>query len=102
MKPADITTAVIYDKRGRILSVGQNSFVKTHPMQAKLAHAAGLPAKKFLHAEVAAILKCRDITKAKKILVSRWGATGNPLLAKPCPICESAIKAAGIEIVEHT
>lgn len=95
-------TAVIYDKKGRVLSIGQNSYVKTHPIQAKHAKKVGLPDKQFLHAEVAAIIKCKDISKAYKIFVSRWNANGEPLLAKPCPICASAILAAGITIVEHT
>lgn len=95
-------TAIIYDKRGRVLSVGQNSYVKTHPLMAKYANKCGEPFKQFLHAEVHAILKCKDLSKAYKIFVSRYGRTGNPLNAKPCPICMQAIKEAGIEIIEHT
>ena len=34
-------TAVIYDKRGRVLSIGKNQYLKTHPLQAKHAHAVG-------------------------------------------------------------
>ena len=95
-------TAVIYDRKGKVLSIGQNSYVKTHPQQAHHAKKVGLPEKQFLHAEIAAIVKCRNLKKAHKIFVSRWSSEGSPLLAKPCPICESAIKAAGIHIVEHT
>ena len=95
-------TAVIYDKKGRVLSVGQNSYVKTHPLQAKHANRAGSPEKQFLHAEVHAIVRCKDLAKAHRIFISRWNKSGEPLLAKPCPVCQSAIKAAGIKIVEHT
>lgn len=95
-------TAVIYDKRGRVLSIGQNSYVKTHPLQAKFAKQVGLDKKVFLHAEISAIVKCPDITRARRIFISRWNKHGQPLYAKPCPICESAIKAAGIEIVDYT
>jgi tRNA(Arg) A34 adenosine deaminase TadA len=95
-------TAVIYDKRGRVISVGQNSYVKTHPLQALHAQKAGLPEKQFLHAEIHAIIRCKDLTKAHRIFVSRWDSKGNPALAKPCPVCVSAIEAAGIQIVEHT
>ena len=95
-------TAVIYDRKGKVLSIGKNSYVKTHPLQAKHAHRVGLPNKLFLHAEVSAIIKCKDLSKAHRILITRIGKTGNPLLAKPCPICESAIKHTGIKIVEYT
>ena len=95
-------TAVIYDRKGRVLSVGQNSYIKTHPLQAQHAEKTGLPDKKFLHAEIHAIVRCRDLTRAHKIFVSRWNKHGEPMLAKPCPVCMSAIQAAGIEVIEHT
>ena len=95
-------TAVIYDRKGRVLSVGQNSYVKTHPLQAQHAKRVGLPDKQFLHAEIHAIVRCKDLSKAHKIFISRWGKKGQPLLAKPCPVCASAIEAAGIELVYHT
>ena len=95
-------TAFIYDRRGRVLSVGKNSYVKTHPLQAKYAMKAGLPDKLFLHAEIAAIVKCRDLERAYRIEVVRVGKNGDLLLAKPCPVCQSAIEASGIKIIEHT
>lgn len=95
-------TAVIYDKRGKVISVGQNSYVKTHPLQALHAVKAGMPDKQFLHAEIHAIVKCKDLSRAHRIFVSRWDKKGRPALAKPCPVCMSAIESAGIEIVEHT
>ncbi len=95
-------TAVIYDKRGRVISVGQNSYVKTHPLQAKHAAEVGMPDKQYLHAEIHAIVRCKDLSRAHKIFVSRWDKKGRPALAKPCPVCMSAIEAAGIQVVEHT
>lgn len=95
-------TAVIYDKKGRILSVGQNSYIKTHPIQKKYSAEAGCPEKEFLHAEVAAIIKCRDLSRAHRILISRFGLSGEPRLAKPCPACLIAIEAAGIKNISHT
>lgn len=95
-------TAVIYDRKGRVLSLGKNSYVKTHTLQAKHAEKVGLPDKQFLHAEIHAITKCKDLSKAHRILVTRYGKTGKPLLAKPCPVCQSAIEAAGIKVVEWT
>lgn len=101
-KSKQVLTAVIYDRKGRVLSIGQNSYIKTHPLHAKHANKVGLPDKHFLHAEVAAIVKCKQLDKAYKIFISRWSKKGDPLNAKPCPICMSAIKAAGIPVIEHT
>ena len=95
-------TAIIYDRKGKVLSVGRNSYVKTHTLQAKHAEKVGLPDKQFLHAEVHAITKCRDLSKAHRIAVYRYGKSGQPLLAKPCPVCQSAIESVGMEIVEWT
>jgi len=93
---------VIYDRRGRVLSVGQNSYIKTHPLQAAHAKRVGQKEKIYLHAEIHAIVRCRDLKKAHKIFISRWDQNGNPALARPCPVCRSAIESAGIKVVEHT
>lgn len=95
-------TAIIYDKRGQVLSVGSNSYIKTHPLQAKHAKLAGEPCKIYLHAEVHAITRCPDIAKAHRIAIFRYLEDGSPAAARPCPICCSALKAAGIKIIEHT
>lgn len=95
-------TAIIYDKRGRVLSVGKNSYIKTHPLQATHAIQAGEPHKVFLHAEVHAISKIRDLSKAHSMRIFRFLEDGTPGSAKPCKVCQSAIKSAGIDIVEHT
>jgi deoxycytidylate deaminase len=94
--------ATIYDKRGRVLSVGTNSYVKTHPTQGEYAKRAGEPNKEFLHAEISAIVRCRDLDKADSIYVERYGRDGSPRLAKPCEICRLAIREAGIHKVEYT
>jgi tRNA(Arg) A34 adenosine deaminase TadA len=93
-------TAIIYDKRGRVLSIGKNSYTKSHPTMARYAISVGEPHKIFLHAEIDAILKCRDLSKAHKISIFREGKRGVPLLAKPCKICMSAITAANIPNIE--
>jgi tRNA(Arg) A34 adenosine deaminase TadA len=95
-------TAIIYDKRGMVLSVGSNSYVKTHPMQAAYARRAGEPEKVFLHAEIHAITRCVCLDKAHKIVIFRYLEDGSPANARPCKICQSAIKAAGIKNIEHT
>lgn len=95
-------TAYIYDKKGRILSIGKNSYIKTHPLQAKHAEAVGQPYKQTLHAEIHAIARCKDIEKAHRILVLRFNKDGSPALAKPCPICLSAIAMTPIKVIEHS
>ena len=97
-----LLTAVIFDKRGRILSVGRNSYIKTHPLQAKYAREAGTPDRVYLHAELSALIRCRNPRKAFRILVTRVGRGGETRLAKPCESCMRAIKDFGIKIVEHT
>lgn len=95
-------TAIIYDKRGRVLSVGNNSYVKTHPLQAEYARRAGEPEKVYLHAEIHAITRCGCLDKAHKIVIFRYKEDGSPANARPCRICQSAIKASGIKYLEHT
>jgi deoxycytidylate deaminase len=94
-------TARVYDKRGRLLSEGTNFPKKTHPKQAQLAAEAGEDYKIYLHAEVSALVKIRKGVP-HKIQIERYGADGRPLTAKPCAICELAIREAGIKLVEYT
>lgn len=84
------------------MSIGKNSYVKTHPLQAKLAARAGDPKAVFLHAEIDAIVRCKDINKAHTIEVLRIGKDGKLLPAKPCKICAPGIAAVGIKYVKHS
>jgi len=95
-------TAIIYDRRGRVISVGKNSYVKTHPLQARFAAKAGRPEAIYLHAEVDALVRLKDWSHAHKIVITRVGKSGDTLLAKPCESCQRAIEMAGIKVVEHT
>lgn len=95
-------TAIIFDKRGRPLSIGQNSYTRTHPRQAAIAAKVGLPEKKFIHAEFSAITKCRDLKKAHKIVIMRYNKQGEPVNAAPCPVCMELIRLSGIKEIEHT
>jgi hypothetical protein len=36
------------------------------------------------------------------MVITRIGKNGETMLAKPCPVCERAIKSAGIVEIEHT
>jgi tRNA(Arg) A34 adenosine deaminase TadA len=102
MSDHQIITAIIRNKKGRVLSIGQNSYTKTHTLQSHYAKLVGMPEKVYLHAEISAITRCRDLSQAHSITVYRYGKDSRPLLAKPCKVCEEAIKLSGIKKVFHT
>lgn len=93
-------SAVITNKKGRIIAVGCNSYSKTHPKQAYYAKKCGCQPKIFLHAEIDALIHCKD--KPHTIYIARVNRKGNPLPAKPCPICNMAITDCGIERIITT
>lgn len=93
--------AIIVDRKGSILSEGFNSYHKSHPIQYYYAKKAGLPLKIFLHAEIDALNRIKQGTPYK-IYIARVDYNGNPMYAKPCPICSEAIKNSSIETVEYT
>lgn len=102
MKKPNVT-AFVYDKKGNLLSVGRNSYVKTHPIQAKAAKAVGQEKRIYLHAEIHALIQIReswDLPYSMRVI--RLGADGKELLAKPCPVCMHVIKQTGIKRIEHT
>lgn len=96
-----LITAIVRNKRGRILSVGRNSYVKTHPLMSKAAIAAKVPERIFLHAEVAALLQV-NWEQAYSIEVFRYTKDGKPANAKPCACCQYVINQTSIKKVIHT
>ena len=94
-------TAILFDKKGRPLSIGKNSYTKTHPIMARESAKHGEPYKVFLHAEIDAIVRCKDMTKAHRIVVMRFDANGLPVNSKPCPICMGLLSTYNLRI-EHT
>lgn len=96
-----IVGAFAYDNKGRLLSKGTNSFVKTHPQQKKYADYVGLNYKIYLHAEISAIIKANS--KIDTLIVARiLQYTNETALAKPCPVCYEAIRQAKIRKVYFT
>lgn len=93
-------TAHAYDKRGRLLAVGRNSYTKTHPLQASYARRVGKPDASYLHAEFAALLRARQ--PVYKLVVRRENKDGSTGNSKPCPICAAFIADQGVVVVEHT
>ena len=98
-RPVEIT-AFAYNKRGKLLSVGVNSYIKTHPMQARYAKRTGRSKAVFLHAEVAALLKAKE--QVYRMVVVRYDKAGKPAIAKPCPACALALHEFGVRMIEHT
>jgi len=90
-----------YDKRGTLIASATNSYTKTHPLMLHFGRKVGVVNRPFLHAEVAALLKCG--TKSPyAISIERRTRDGKTALAKPCSICEQAIKAWGVQRVSYT
>ena len=95
--------AKIYDKRGRLLATGHNSYTKTHPKQAHFARLAGIERKTYLHAEIAAIIRAsRTFNRPYRIHVSRQNSKGEFRLARPCMVCQLAIREAGIKKISYS
>lgn len=92
--------ARVYSRKGALLSSASNSYQRTHPKQAYYAKRAGQPDRIYLHAEIAALVKCKG--EPYKIVIKRINKDGTLGLAKPCPVCELAIKESGIKIVEYS
>lgn len=93
--------AKCYDKRGKLLSVASNRYDKTHPIQKYFARKVNQPECEFLHAEIHAILRAKG-RSIYRLTIERYNALGLPANAKPCPICQEAIKAFSIPVVEYT
>lgn len=86
--------------RNRVVMAATNLEKKSHPVQAKFANKAGLREKIYLHAEIAALIKCKE--QADTIVVARVNCFDDLRMAKPCPICQLALREAGIEKVFYS
>lgn len=95
--------AIITDKKGNILSIGQNYFNKSHPTQAYYAEKTGNRNRIFIHAEIDALIRLPYGVEPNTIYIARTNKKGNQtLLAQPCPICQMAIKESGIKNIIYT
>jgi tRNA(Arg) A34 adenosine deaminase TadA len=91
--------AVLLNKNKIIVSA-TNLETKSHPLQAKFAKRVGLDPKIYLHAEIAALVKCRE--ECDTIVVARVNPQHKLRMAKPCPICELALREAGVSKIHYT
>ena len=91
--------AVLLNKN-KVVVTATNLETKSHPVQAKFAERVGLHQKIYLHAEIAALVKCRE--ECDTIVVARVNPQNKLRMARPCPICELALHEAGISKVHYT
>lgn len=92
--------SAVLDKRNRIISIGENSLTKTHPMMAHYVNKTKSNHKIYLHAEISALV--RAYNKGYAMIVIRVNRQGTLAMSKPCPICEMAIKEAEIKKVYYS
>lgn len=88
------------DHHNNIISIGQNSYQKTHPMQSRLAIKSGNASREYLHAEIASLVKCRH--DVESIMVIRMTSKGLIRMARPCNICTLALREAKVRYVYYT
>ncbi len=87
--------AVALDYKGRIIGLKTNSY-KTHPRMTELSRATRWGDRKiFLHAEVATLVSVSQ--PVHTIIIARIRKDGSLALAKPCPLCQLAIKEAKVK-----
>ncbi len=89
-------------QKNKVITQAVNLDTKTHPTQAKYAKRVGRKQKIYLHAEISALIKCRS--QCDTIVVVRLGGHGHNELrnAKPCPVCELALKEAGVNNIIYS
>ena len=91
--------AVLLNKN-KVVVTATNLETKSHPLQAKFAERVGLHQKIYLHAEISALVKCRE--ECDTIVVARVNPQNKLRMARPCPICELALHEAGITKIHYT
>ena len=91
--------AIALDKHGTVLSVGFNSYTKTHPLQ-MLYNKENNPSRLFLHAEIDALVKSK--VEPYMLIVCRLSKLGKIRIAKPCSGCYQAIRDYKVKKVFFT
>jgi len=93
--------AMTLDNKGRILSIGFNSYTKSHPLMYTNRYFDGH--KIYLHAEVDALVKARNKgVTARYMIIARIGAKGDLKLAKPCIRCMYQLALSELDSVYYT
>lgn len=98
--PSKKLVGAILLNKNRVVTTATNLERKSHPLQAKFAERVGLKEKIFLHAEIAALVKCRE--ECDTIIVARVNSQNKLRNSRPCPICSLALKQAGVSKVHYS
>ena len=93
--------AKCFDRKGKQISFGINDYCKSHPVMKHFANSVDLHDKIYLNAEVLALLRAGS-RAVYRLSVERYTADGSVAMAKPCPVCQAAIKAYGVTEVSYT
>lgn len=98
-RPSIISYAL--DKKKRIVSIGMNSYIKTHPTQFKYGKMSGNENKTYIHAELDSLIKAKG-KKIHTVIVCRHDRNKVLAIAKPCESCMLALKDYGVEEVYYS
>ena len=98
--PSKKRVGAILLNKSKVVVTATNLESKSHPLQAKFAERVGLHEKIYLHAEIAALVKCRE--ECDTIVVARVNPQNKLRMAKPCPICSLALEESGVDKVHYT
>lgn len=98
--PSKKQVGAILLNKNKVVITATNLETKSHPIQAKFAERVGLKEKIYLHAEISALVKCKE--ECDTIVVARVNPQGKIRMAKPCPICQLALSEAGISKIHYT
>ena len=98
LKPGKHKILAIGMHKGVIVSIGVNHYTKTHPQQKIFAELSNQPDRIYLHAEIDCLNKATK--PIDTMIILRNDKVGNFVSAKPCPVCQTALK--GIKHVYHS
>ena len=87
-------------RKGRVVVATTNAEGKTHPEQKRLADRVNEPYRTSLHAELRALLKAKGAVDT--LVVGRVNRHGDLCLARPCPVCQLAIREYGVGRVVYS
>jgi deoxycytidylate deaminase len=94
-----VAAAAITKKRD-ILSIGFNSYTKTHPKMLYYSSKVNNYNRIYLHAEISALVKSKKPVWG--LVIVRVLKNKSLALSKPCPTCQLAIKEAGCKFIWYT
>jgi tRNA(Arg) A34 adenosine deaminase TadA len=97
--------AICFDRRGKVFSIGTNSFSQSSGKMAELSKQVDEDEKVFFHAEISSLTRWRRYSKDTNphgIYVARLSKAGTLVNSKPCNTCALGLRLAGIRKIYHT